>query len=88
MKLPKINEELKPWINIGAIMLLLFVAILLFYTASVIKTEGGKCTADPIGYSELKAREQTGEDYECSCVKNLGGYEPNFIENQILDIPR
>jgi len=59
------------------VILIILIAIMIssiFWIISVIKTEGGKCTASPLDYSMMKLKEKTGLDYDCVCTYNP--YDP------------
>jgi len=55
--------------NIAVIILLIIACVMVGYVTHVIKSEGGKCTAKPEIYLEMKLKEQYGSDYDCICKK-------------------
>lgn len=65
----KITPKISLWLNIAIILLLLIVTVIMLRLTITIKTDGGKCTASPLGYTEYILKEQTSQDYICSCER-------------------
>ena len=63
----QISPKVRLWLNIATILLLLIATVVMFRLTLIIRSDGGKCTASPLGYTEYLLKEQTGIDYACSC---------------------
>lgn len=79
------KQELNTLLSAIVVGLIIIAIIIILHIGSVIKTEGGKCTANPRAYTELKLLEQTGKRHECSCV--LPHTLPTNKVNFSLDYP-
>lgn len=68
----QINKA-KLWValNLAVILMLIIASIIMMRLTFQIKTEGGKCTANPKSYMEFKLKEQTGDVYKCECTHQL-----------------
>ncbi len=71
--------------NLALIVILIIMIIVMFKVISIIRTDGGKCTANPLTFSEMKLKQKYGEDYSCKCTRptyNTGEFlNPNLTIN-------
>ena len=59
--------KLKILLDIVVIILILAMCIVMLNLTSLIKSEGGTCTASPKAYLEQKLQEQYNKEYACVC---------------------
>ena len=61
------NETIKHIGTVAIILLLIATSIIMMRLTKQIKTDGGKCTANPLTYSEHKIKEKSGKIAKCEC---------------------
>ena len=66
------KESLNLIVNCMLVILLLVTIFLVANVTRNIYTDGGKCTASPLGYARSIVEEDNpGFDYSCSCSRDL-----------------
>ncbi len=76
------QQKIFLFLEVIVIILLLFVSGVMFYIGLEIRTNGGQCTANPLGYAQLKFFEKNGFETYCSCsAGSFPGVNPNIDMN-------
>ena len=55
-------------------MLVLLASSIMWNLSKLIKSDGGQCTGNPIGYAEIKLKEEHDKDFTCKCIEKTYDY--------------
>ena len=70
--------------NILVIILVITACGIMLHLSKLIKSDGGKCTASPEAYGEMKLKEKYGKDFTCKCTEKTYDFSLDNLPNITL----